>query len=158
MSVFPTNFLGEMFKMLNFRTLLSCLLVLAIVAYGLPAHSQVAETPQPRVIVDAQGIVDAQTDAAANANQLMWLGGTFAGTSLVGCLFCGLPAIIAASIYEPAPPAHRLIGKSPEYVMAYQTTYKEAIKSHQTRNATIGCLGGSVVAGIVGFIYYSGQQ
>ena len=141
--------------MLNFRTLLSCLLVLTIFVYGLPVHSQ---SPESVESTQTQAVVDAETDATANANQLMWLGGTFAGTSLVGCLFCGLPAIIAASIYEPAPPAYRLMGKSPEYVMAYQMAYKNAIKSHQTRNATLGCLGGSVVAGIVWGIYYSNSS
>ena len=141
--------------MLNFRTLLSCLLVLSIFVYGFPVYSQ---SPESVESTQNQAAVDAEIDAAANDNQLMWLVGTFAGTSLVGCLFCGLPAIVVASIYEPAPPAHRLMGKSPEYIMAYQTAYKEAIKSHQTRNATIGCLGGSIVAGIVWGTYYSGQQ
>ena len=141
--------------MLNFRMLLSCLLVLAIFVYGLPVHSQ---SPENVESTQTQAVIDAENDAAAGVNKMVWIGGTFAGTSLVGCLFCGLPAIIAASIYEPTPPAHRLMGKSPEYVMAYQTTYKNTVKSHQTRNAMLGCLGGSVVAGIVWGIYYSGQQ
>ncbi len=113
--------------MLNFRTLLSCLLVLVIFVYGLPVYSQSSESvesTQTQAAIDAetQATIDAETDAAANVDRLMWIGGTFVGTSLVGCLFCGLPAIIAASIHEPPPPAHRLMGKSPEYVMAYQTT------------------------------------
>ncbi|MCY3743888.1 MAG: hypothetical protein OXH00_22975 [Candidatus Poribacteria bacterium] len=141
--------------MLNFRTLLSCLLVLAIFVYGLPVYSQSSESVEP---TQTQAAIDAETDTAANVNRLMWIGGTFVGTSLVGCLFCGLPAIITASIHEPSLPAHRLMGKSAEYVTAYQTAYKEAVKAHQTRNATLGCLGGSVVAAIVWGIYYSNQQ
>ena len=144
--------------MLNFRTLLSSLLVLAIFVYGLPVYSQSSESvestqTQAATDTEKQATIDAENDAAANVNRLMWMGGTFAGTSLVGCLFCGVPAIIAASIHEPSPPAHRLMGKSPEYVTAYQTVYKDAVKSHQTRDAMLGCLGGTVVAGIAWGIF-----
>ncbi len=141
--------------MMNFRTLLSYLLVLTILVYGLPVHSQ---SPESVEASQTQAVIDAKNDAAASVDQVIWMGGTFAGTALIGCLFCGLPAILAASIYEPPPPAYRIMGKSPEYVMAYQRTYKEAVTSHQTKNATLGCLGGSVVAAIVWGYYYSNVQ
>ena len=104
-----------------------------------------------------QAMVDAEADAAAAANSVLWIGGTFIGTSLAGCLFCGLPSILIASIYEPSPPAARLMGKSPEYIMSYTNTYKGKVKSRQVRDATIGCVGGSVVAAVVWGSYYSSQ-
>lgn len=106
----------------------------------------------------AQAIVDAERDAAVDANSVLWMGGTFVGTSLVGCLFCGLPSILIASIYQPTPPAARLMGKSPEYIMLYTQTYKEKTKSRQLRDATIGCVGGSVVAALLWSVYYSDGQ
>ena len=105
----------------------------------------------------SQAIVDAERDAAVDANSVLWLGGTFIGTSLVGCLFCGLPSILIASIYQPTPPAARLMGKSPEYIMLYTQTYKEKTKSRQMRDATIGCVGGSLVAAFIWSRYYSGE-
>ena len=102
-----------------------------------------------------QAVIDAERDASAAADQLIWLGGTFVGTSFLGCLFCGLPSIAVAYIYQPQPPTSRLIGKSPEYVMIYQQTFKEKVRGHQTRGATLGCIGGSVVAAIVWGAYYS---
>lgn len=134
--------------MLNFRTLLSCLLVLAIFVYGLPVYSQSSESVES---TQTQAVRDTETDAGANVDRLMWMDRTFAGTSLVGRLFCGLPAIIAASIYQSSPPAYRFMGKSPEYVMAYQTAYKT--KSRQTRDTMLTCLGCGVLA-VVAFIIY----
>ena len=102
-----------------------------------------------------QAIIDAEHDAAVAADPLLWMVGTFIGTSVVGCLFCGLPAIGIAYIYQPSPPAARLMGKSPEYVMLYTQTYKDKIRSHQVMDATIGCVGGSLVAAFIWSRYYS---
>ena len=119
-------------------------------------HQPIAPpTEQSSLAIQSRAITDAENDAAASVDRMIWGGGTFIGTSLVGCLFCGLPAIIAASIYEPSPPAQRLMGKSPEYVMVYQKTYGNAVRSRQARSATLGCLGGSVVAGIVWGVFFS---
>lgn len=104
-----------------------------------------------------QAVVNAERDAAADTNSVLWIGGTFVGTSVIGCLFCGLPTILVASIYQPTPPAARLMGKSPEYIMLYTQTYKEKVKSRQIRDATIGCIGGSIVAALVWGPYYASQ-
>ena len=68
-------------------------------------HQPIAPpTEQSSLAIQSRAITDAENDAAASVDRMIWGGGTFIGTSLVGCLFCGLPAIIAASIYEPSPP------------------------------------------------------
>lgn len=59
--------------------------------------------------------------------------------------------------YTLHPPASRFMGKSPEYVMLYTQTYKEKIRSHQVMDATIGCVGGSLVAAFIWSRYYSGE-
>ena len=104
-----------------------------------------------------RAIIDAEHDAAVAADPLLWMVGTFIGTSVVGCLFCGLPAIGIAYIHQPSPPAARLMGKSAEYVLLYTQTYKEKIRSHQVMDATIGCVGGSLVAAFIWSRYYSGE-
>ena len=97
------------------------------------------------------------SDAAAATDPLLWLVGIFVRTSLVGCLFCGLPAIGIAYIHQPSPPVARLMGKFPEYVMLYTQTYKDKIRSHQVMDATIGCVGGSLVAALIWSRYYAGE-
>ncbi len=61
----------------------------------------------------------------------------------------GSVGLLGAALYEPAPPASRLIGKSPEYVLVYADAYKERARDLHLRSAFIGCLGGSVVSGCV---------
>ena len=122
-----------------------------------PIRTVAAQTPAGVETYASQAIIDAEHDAAVSADTLLWMGGTLIGTSLVGCLFCGLPAIGLAYIHQPSPPAARLMGKSPEYVMLYTQTYKDKIRSHQVMDATVGCVGGSLVAAWIWSRYYAGE-
>ena len=139
-----------------FRNVFAILSLLLIFGSVLPPiRTAAAQTVAGVQTYASQAIIDAEHDAAVAADPLLWMVGTFIGTSLVGCLFCGLPAIGVAYIHQPSPPVARLIGKSPEYVMLYTQTYKERIRSYQVQDATIGCVGGSLVAAFIWSRYYS---
>ena len=60
------------------------------------------------------------------------------------------PAIVAMT-HSPAPPADRLLGKSPEWVTAYTQAYQKRIKRHRTDASVLGCVTGGVV--FIGAIY-----
>lgn len=46
--------------------------------------------------------------------------------------------ILIASIYEPTPPASRLLGKSNEYIASYIDTYKAKCRRIQVNQSAIG--------------------
>lgn len=48
--------------------------------------------------------------------------------------------VLIASIYEPAPPASRLLGKSPEDAAFYTDSYKAKSRSIQLRQSVIGLI------------------
>ena len=76
---------------------------------------------------DAQ--LRAEQDAKSDAKKVTWFFIGFFG-NIVGALI--------ASIYEPVPPASRLLEKSPEYVAAYTDSYKAKGRSIQLRQSIIG--------------------
>lgn len=90
--------------------------------------------------------VAAERDAEADANQILWIGGTFLLGLAGGCVL-GSVGLLGAVLYEPTPPVSRLIGKSPEYVIVYTDAYRGKIQHTQVRAAVLGCLGGSIVSG-----------
>ena len=92
--------------------------------------------------------VAAERDAEVDAKQFLWIGGNFV-LGLVGGCVLGSVGLLGAYLYEPVPPASRLMGKSPEYVLFYADAYKVRTRMLQLRSAFIGCLGGSVVSGCV---------
>ena len=71
----------------------------------------------------------AEQDAESDAKKVRWF--------LIG-LFGNIIGILIASIYEPTPPASRLLEKSPEYVAAYTDSYKAKSRSVQLRQSVIG--------------------
>jgi hypothetical protein len=79
----------------------------------------------------AEGVQDANADI----NGTLWF--------FVGCL--GLIGIAVAYLAEPSPPPARLMGKPPEYIMIYSTSYKSEGKSIQGRHAIYGCLVGTAI-------------
>lgn len=81
----------------------------------------------------AQAISDAQRDAKL-ANTQIW------GTA--GCLL-GVTGMFLAYIITPTIPPEKLLGKSPEYVIYYTSTYQKLVKEDQTTKATIGCVVGT---------------
>lgn len=92
---------------------------------------------------------DAEYDAEDDVNTALWLsaGGVLgiAGTCLLGTV-----AIGGAYVYQPVPPADRLLGKSVEYVNFYMDAYKARMRRLQLIAATKGALGGSAVFFLLG--------
>ena len=107
--------------------------------------------------VEAQAIIDAATiEANKDVNKPLWFG--------MGCLLSGLVflpgwyglllppmGLTGSYFYRPGPPLARLMGKSPEYVEAYTSTYKSKRGNIQMRWASAGCITGGVVVGAVLF-------
>ena len=104
--------------------------------------------------MEAQIMADAASDANKDVNKPLWFG---TGCLLSGLLFlpmpgwysCFLPPIglTGTYFYRPDPPLARLIGKSPEYVTIYTSTYKSKRGGIQARWASAGCISGGVVVG-----------
>ena len=92
---------------------------------------------------------DAEYDAEDDVNTVVWLsaGGILgiAGTCLLSAVAVG-----GAYVYQPVPPADRLLGKSVEYVNFYTDAYKARMRRLQLVAATKGALGGSAVFFLLG--------
>ena len=85
----------------------------------------------------SRAIADATRDAQL-VNTKIW--------GAAGCLL-GVTGMLIAYVVTPTVPPERLLGKSPEYVAYYTSTYQRIVQSNQTRNATTGCvIGGAAVA------------
>ena len=97
--------------------------------------------------LQAEAIVAAQRDAQADVNIGLWF--------LGGC--CGnVIGVIIAYANEPAPPATRLLGKSPEYVAFYTDAYRKKAKSLQANSAWTGFAVFAAVY-VLGIVWYSQQ-
>ena len=71
----------------------------------------------------------AEQEAESDAKKVRWF---FIG------LFGNIIGVLIASIYEPTPPASRLLGEPPEYVAMYTDSYKAKSRSVQLRQSVIG--------------------
>jgi hypothetical protein len=98
--------------------------------------------PPPAPFDSSRVIAQATQDAHADESGALWF--------FAGCLL-GLIGIVIAAVVEPTPPPARLMGKSPEYISVYTTTYKSEGKSAQLRSALFG-LGTTVVVFIVLYV------
>ena len=77
----------------------------------------------------SQAYLTAEQEAESDAKKVRWF---FIG-------FCGnILGILIASVYEPTPPASRLLGKSPEHAALYTDSYKAKSRSVQMRQSVIG--------------------
>ena len=76
----------------------------------------IAETHQ-QISEVSQAIADAQRDAKL-ADTQVW--------AASGCVF-GVIGILLAYVYTPQVPAVKLLGKSPEYVAYYTSTYQQIV-------------------------------
>ena len=77
----------------------------------------------------AEAHLMAEQEAESGAKKITWF---FIG------LFGNIIGVLIASIYEPTPPALRLLEKSPEYVALYTDSYKAKSRSIQLRQSLIG--------------------
>ena len=71
----------------------------------------------------------AEEDAEFDTRKTRWV---FIG------IFGNILGILIASVYEPTPPAARLLGRSPEYAALYTDSYKAKSRSIQVRHSFIG--------------------
>ena len=102
--------------------------------------------------VQAEAATAAEADANKDVSKLLCFG---AGCVLSALFFlpspCGylLPpaGIIGSYSYRPGPSPSRFIGKSPEYISAYTTTYKSKRGNIQVLWTSVGCFSGCVVVG-----------
>ena len=92
---------------------------------------------------------DAEFDAEDDVNTTLWLAaGGILGTA--GSCLLGSVAVGGAYVYQPVPPADRLLGKSVAYVDFYTDAYKARLRNLQLVAATKGALGGSAVFFLLG--------
>ena len=92
---------------------------------------------------------DAEYDAEDDVNTALWLvAGGILGTA--GSFLLGSVAMGGAYIYQPVPPAERLLGKSAEYVSFYTDAYKARILRLQLVAAIKGAAGGTAVFCLLG--------
>ena len=77
----------------------------------------------------AEAHLTAEQDAESDAKKVRWF---FIG------FFGNILGVLIASIYEPLPPASRLLGESPEHVAFYTDSYKAKSRSIQVRQSVIG--------------------
>ena len=104
---------------------------------------------QNSVALDAK--TDAEYDAEDDVNTVLWLAaGGILGTA--GSCLLGSVALGAAYVYQPVPPAERLLGKSAEYVSFYTDAYKARIRRLQLVAALKGTAGGSAVFFLLGML------
>ena len=86
--------------------------------------------------IQQQAMADAEQDVSVDVNGSLWF--------LGGCLG-NITVLVIASVFEPHPPASRLLGKSPEYIAAYTDTYRAKATNLQASRALAGCLTGTAV-------------
>lgn len=116
------------------------------VSFGFPLQ---AIAQQRTTVIDAKAA--AEYDAEDDVNTAIWLaaGGVL---GVVGNLPLGAVAIGGAYVYQPVPPAERLLGKSAEYVTVYTDAYKAKSRSLRLIAAGKGALGGSAVFCMLGLV------
>ena len=128
------------------RGVLCHALVIMILGVGLNIPSQ-CFAQQNSVPLEAKA--DAEYDAEDDVNTTLWLaaGGILgaAGSCLLGSVAMG-----GAYIYQPVPPAERLLGKSAEYVSFYTDAYKARMRRLQLVAAIKGAAGGTAVFFLLG--------
>lgn len=92
-----------------------------------------------------QARMQGEQDAELDVTKILWI--------VVG-FFITLIGLIIAYIYQPSPPATRLVDKSNEYIMFYTEAYKNKCRSIQLTYTAIGF---AVSAGIGILIFIAGM-
>lgn len=91
-----------------------------------------------------QARIDAEQDAELDVSKILWI--------VVG-FFISLIGILIAYIYQPNPPATKLMDKSQEYAMFYTEAYKDKSRSIQL---TYSAVGFAISAGITIITFLAG--
>lgn len=86
--------------------------------------------------VPASTHLTAEQDAESDAKKVTWFFIGFLGNIL---------GVLVASIYEPTPPASRLLGKSPEDAALYTDRYKAKSRRTQVIESIGGCVVGLIL-------------
>ena len=95
----------------------------------------------------AQAIADAKRDGKNVNTSYIWFP--------AGCIL-GVVGILLAGIYTPTVPAEKLLGKSPEYVAYYTSTYQKIARDDQLMESTLGCVFSGCLGGAAyGYLLYS---
>jgi hypothetical protein len=81
--------------------------------------------------VPADALLTAERDAEHDTKKVTWF---FIG------FFGNILGILIASVYEPTPPASRLLGKPLEYAASYTDSYKARGQRIQVNQSGIGLL------------------
>ena len=104
-----------------------------------------AITPAELKSIAEQAVSDAEKDATAHLNRVLWF--------TTGCF---LPVVgpIISQRYQPFLPTARVLGKSPEYVAFYYDAYKIKTKKLQYNWALGGCLVGVPIGGYLLTVLY----
>jgi len=95
--------------------------------------------------IAAQGILDARNDIKKSDEAHKWFGITFS-LSVLSVGIIGSFAVVGSQYYDTAPPIDKLIGKTPEYVLAYTDTYIHEIRKKRLFPSVVGCTIGSGVS------------
>ena len=155
----PTLIKNRQVKMKIDNTFHILAFFMIVITFSLPLTSLAQPSP-----AEVQAEADAIADANKDVNKTLWFG--------AGCLLSGLvyipspglfinclfpPAGIAGTyFYRPSPPIARFVGKSPEYISVYTSTYKSKRGSIQASMASAGCATGCIATGgtllVIGFI------
>ncbi|RKU30818.1 hypothetical protein C6497_03845 [Candidatus Poribacteria bacterium] len=93
-----------------------------------------------------QARIDGEQDADTDVSRILWI--------VIG-FFVTIIGVIIAFVYQPSPPASRMVEKSQEYIMFYTEAYKNKAKNIQVTNALIG-VGIGFGVGIMFFIFALG--
>ena len=122
---------------------------IAVLTFGMPFVTLAQQN-----LVPAEVVAAAEADANKDVNKPLWFG---TGCLLSGLMFFPLPSwyslllppvgLTGTYFYQPAPSLSRLIGKSPDYVTVYTSTYKSKRGNIQVLWASAGCISGGVVVG-----------
>ena len=92
-----------------------------------------------------QARIQGEQDAEQDVTKILWV--------VVG-FFISLIGILIAYIYQPSPPATRLIDKSHEYTMFYTEAYQAKSRSVQL---TYSAIGFAISAGLSILIFLAGM-
>ena len=103
-----------------------------------PEYSNMGPNP-----VEAQAINDAERDASAHLNKLLWVTTGFS-LPVIG--------IFLSQRNQRSIPGARLLGKSPEYVAFYTNTYRIKMKKLRFNWSLLGCLSSTAVVGLTVFL------